>query len=165
MYCALHVTTVLLARVVQATTLVDSIIEFPLGLVPSSRAHITFGRGVSPTALEGLAQHSHIWVVFIFHKNNNNDKVKKARTHPTGGFTFPAKIKPPRAPTKVGTLSTRTPHRPNPIGLSVAKLESVDFKLRRLVLSGTGSRPEEKNTSNCHTTFVSLSRDSYAGYS
>ena len=51
-------------------------------------------------------------ILFIFHKNNN------AHTK--------AKVKPPRLNgKKVGLFSTRSPYRPNNIGLSLAKLESV----------------------------------------
>jgi tRNA (adenine37-N6)-methyltransferase len=36
---------------------------------------------------------------------------------------------------KVGVLSTRSPHRPNPIGVTLAKIERVDKKNRCLHLS------------------------------
>ena len=48
-----------------------------------------------------------------------------------------AKVRPPQlGGRKVGRLSTRTPHRPNPIGLSVAEVESVDVRRRTLHLRG-----------------------------
>lgn len=51
-------------------------------------------------------------LIFVFHKNNAQ-YVK-------------AKVKPPRLNgTRVGLFSTRSPYRPNPIGLTLAKLESV----------------------------------------
>lgn len=38
-----------------------------------------------------------------------------------------AKVRPPRLDgAKVGLFSTRTPHRPNPIGLSIAKVERIE---------------------------------------
>ena len=46
------------------------------------------------------------------------------------------KITPPRKGKKVGVLSTRSPHRPNPLGLSVCKIVSVDFNAGILTLSG-----------------------------
>eukprot|EP01117_Protostelium_nocturnum_P014936 TRINITY_DN5740_c0_g1_i1.p1 TRINITY_DN5740_c0_g1~~TRINITY_DN5740_c0_g1_i1.p1 ORF type:complete len:190 (-),score=87.08 TRINITY_DN5740_c0_g1_i1:12-581(-) len=47
-----------------------------------------------------------------------------------------SKVKPPRLDgAKVGLFSTRTPHRPNAIGLSVAKVEGLDEK-GALILSG-----------------------------
>ena len=45
---------------------------------------------------------------------------------------FKGKIKPPRLNGQsMGVLATRTPHRPNPIGLSLCRIESV---LRNAVL-------------------------------
>jgi len=43
---------------------------------------------------------------------------------------------PPRGTKRVGLFSTRTPHRPNPIGLSTARVEKVDVKKGILHLSG-----------------------------
>ena len=36
----------------------------------------------------------------------------------------------------MGVFATRSPHRPNPIGLSLAKLESIDYKEKRIFFSG-----------------------------
>jgi len=64
-------------------------------------------------SLEGLAEFSHVWLLFVFHLNS--------------GKSVKAKVKPPRMNgSKVGVFSTRSPHRPNPIGLTLAKLESVE---------------------------------------
>jgi tRNA-Thr(GGU) m(6)t(6)A37 methyltransferase TsaA len=62
-------------------------------------------------ALEDLAHWELIWVIFWFHLN-------------TG---WRPKVLPPRSTTgRKGVFSTRSPHRPNPIGMSVVRLESVD---------------------------------------
>jgi tRNA (Thr-GGU) A37 N-methylase len=54
-----------------------------------------------------------VWLLFVFH-DNRNESVKD-------------KVSPPRLEgIKVGVFSTRSPHRPNPIGLSVAKLDKVE---------------------------------------
>ena len=51
-------------------------------------------------------------IVFLFHKNNNK--------------TVKAKVKPPRLDgAKVGVFASRSPHRPNPIGLTLAKLDAI----------------------------------------
>lgn len=72
-------------------------------------------------ALDGLAGFSHVWLIFLFHQNANKG--------------VNAKVHPPRMEgEKIGLFATRTPHRPNPIGLSVAKIESVEKG--RLHLSG-----------------------------
>ncbi|KAJ8029498.1 tRNA (adenine(37)-N6)-methyltransferase [Holothuria leucospilota] len=53
-------------------------------------------------------------MIFVFHKNNS------------GGFTK-AKVKPPRLNgQKTEVFAYRSPYRPNPIGLTLAKLESVE---------------------------------------
>eukprot|EP00051_Salpingoeca_urceolata_P017647 m.242839 g.242839 ORF g.242839 m.242839 type:complete len:462 (+) comp19014_c0_seq1:1452-2837(+) len=65
-------------------------------------------------AIQGLEEFSHVWLVFVFHLNGH-DAVK-------------AKVNPPRldGTRKLGVFATRTPHRPNPIGLTLAKLEGVE---------------------------------------
>jgi tRNA-Thr(GGU) m(6)t(6)A37 methyltransferase TsaA len=67
------------------------------------------------TALKGLEGFSHLWIVFVF--DQNGDKPWK----PT--------IEPPRegGPRRVGVLASRSPHRPNPIGLSAVRLDRIDF--------------------------------------
>lgn len=68
----------------------------------------------------------HRWIFWAFHLNTNT---KDARAH-TGvradsrGHTFPAKVSPPFLKKRVGVFSTRTPHRPNPIGVSLCKVRS-----------------------------------------
>ncbi|XP_056620154.1 tRNA (adenine(37)-N6)-methyltransferase [Triplophysa dalaica] len=63
-------------------------------------------------SLVGLEQYSHIWIIFLFHKN--------------GQLSYKAKVKPPRLNgQKVGVYSTRSPHRPNALGLTLAKLEKI----------------------------------------
>ncbi|XP_050401849.2 tRNA (adenine(37)-N6)-methyltransferase [Patella vulgata] len=64
-------------------------------------------------SLHGLEEYSHVWIMFIFHQNNNNH--------------FKAKVRPPRLGGKrLGVFSTRSPYRPNPIGLTLAKLDRVE---------------------------------------
>lgn len=54
-----------------------------------------------------------------------------------GSKGIKGKIKPPRLlGEKTGTLSTRTPHRPNPIGLSLC--EVLEVAPSKLVLGGAG---------------------------
>ncbi|XP_034458671.1 tRNA (adenine(37)-N6)-methyltransferase isoform X2 [Hippoglossus hippoglossus] len=63
-------------------------------------------------ALLGLEQYSHVWIIFLFHKN--------------GHLSYKAKVKPPRLNgRRVGVYSTRSPHRPNALGLTLAKLDKV----------------------------------------
>ena len=66
-------------------------------------------------ALKTLEEFSHVWIVFVFHQHL--DQVWRPM------------ITPPRidAPGKVGVFASRSPHRPNPIGLSAVKLEKIDW--------------------------------------
>jgi len=62
-------------------------------------------------ALEDLASWELIWVIFWFHLNPG----------------WRPKVLPPRSTTgRKGVFATRSPHRPNPIGMSVVRLERVD---------------------------------------
>ncbi|MFN3455328.1 MAG: tRNA (N6-threonylcarbamoyladenosine(37)-N6)-methyltransferase TrmO [Pseudobdellovibrio sp.] len=67
------------------------------------------------TALRGLELFSHIWVVFVFHSH--------------GGKKWKPSIRPPRlgGNKKIGLFASRSPHRPNPIGISAVKLEKIDL--------------------------------------
>ena len=106
-------------------------------LVPAARGKIRFDRKIIQNEhFKELDQFSHVWVVFVFHNNTNAEKASKS-----------SKIKPPRLHgAKVGCLSTRSPHRPNNIGLSVCEiigvgedyieLRSIDMVHRTPVLDG-----------------------------
>jgi tRNA-Thr(GGU) m(6)t(6)A37 methyltransferase TsaA len=84
------------------------------GLVPSSWGILRLRPELNLSeALQGLEGFSHLWLIFVFHQNTN--KGIKAKVHP-----------PRLGGEKTGLFSTRTPHRPNPIGLSVVKLERID---------------------------------------
>lgn len=61
-------------------------------------------------ALADLERWSHVWVIYWFHLNEG----------------WRPKVLPPRSDEKRGVFATRSPHRPNPIGLSPMKLERVD---------------------------------------
>jgi tRNA-Thr(GGU) m(6)t(6)A37 methyltransferase TsaA len=65
-------------------------------------------------ALDGLEQWTLLWILFVFHKN-----VEQARG-------WRPKVQPPRSATKRGVFATRSPHRPNPIGLSAVKIDRVE---------------------------------------
>lgn len=84
------------------------------GLVPDSFAKIIIDPEFQPEeSLSGLEEFSHIWVLFHFHQNTNH--------------RFHAKVHPPRLLGETrGVFATRSPHRPNPIGLSLVKLEKID---------------------------------------
>lgn len=62
-------------------------------------------------ALAGLEGFSRIWVLYVFHLNDG----------------FRTEIRPTRGPTdSVGVFASRSPHRPNPIGLSCLELVGIE---------------------------------------
>lgn len=67
----------------------------------------------SADALRGLEGFSHIWLIWEFSENVS------------GGWR--PTVRPPRlgGNTRVGVFATRSPFRPNPIGLSAVKLEEI----------------------------------------
>lgn len=62
-------------------------------------------------AIEDLAGWQRIWVIFWFDRNEG----------------WRPKVLPPRSTTgRKGVLATRSPHRPNPLGLSVLRLDRIE---------------------------------------
>ncbi len=68
------------------------------------------------TALKTLDQFSHLWVIFVFHQHGARDWKPSVRPPRLGGVK------------KVGVLASRSPHRPNPIGISVVTIERMDLE-------------------------------------
>lgn len=85
------------------------------GLAPSLEAAIVFeGECGHETFWRGIEDCSHLWIIFHFHKN-------KAFS---GGTVRPPIL---GGETRMGIFATRSPHRPNPIGQSLVKFESISF--------------------------------------
>jgi tRNA-Thr(GGU) m(6)t(6)A37 methyltransferase TsaA len=84
------------------------------GLAPKAWGKIKLRADLHPAqALEGLEGFSHLWIIWIFHQN------KTARYH--------AKVHPPRLKGEsMGVFATRSPHRPNPIGLSLVEIIKIE---------------------------------------
>ncbi|MDE6260519.1 MAG: tRNA (N6-threonylcarbamoyladenosine(37)-N6)-methyltransferase TrmO [Oscillospiraceae bacterium] len=86
------------------------------GLVEELRAAIIFEPPYRvPEALRGIEGFSHLWLIWEFSKN------KRQNWSPT--------VRPPRlgGNQRMGVFATRSPFRPNPIGLSCVKLERVEL--------------------------------------
>lgn len=62
-------------------------------------------------ALDDLAGFDRIWVLFWFHEAKGGPR---------------SKVLPPRSDRKRGVFATRSPHRPNPIGMSAVRLDGVE---------------------------------------
>ena len=95
------------------------------GVVGSAWGKITFHEDYqSADFIRGLDGFSHLWLVFIFHQSANQSP-----------GAVKATVRPPRlgGNEKVGVFASRSPFRPNPIGLSLVKLERIE------IISGKGS--------------------------
>lgn len=87
------------------------------GLVPSLRGRIVFEPAYrNRDALRGLEGFDRIWLIWGFSAN----RPAKGEWQPT--------VRPPRlgGNTALGVWATRSPYRPNPLGLSCVELESID---------------------------------------
>ena len=89
-------------------------------LAPNSRGRIDlYPDQISSDSVVDLEKFSHLWIVFIFHLNSTSTKQRMNKQ-------VSAKIAPPAlGGAKVGVFATRTPHRPNPVGFSLCKIDKV----------------------------------------
>lgn len=86
------------------------------GLVDSLKGVIVFSpKYRDPRALRGLEGFSHIWLIWKFSESVCEDWSPTVRPPRLGGNTT------------MGVFATRSPFRPNPIGLSCVRLESIDY--------------------------------------
>ena len=87
------------------------------GLVEELEADIVFEPAYqNPDALRGLEDFSHIWLIWVF------DRAIRVTWSPT--------VRPPRlgGNTRMGVFATRSPFRPNPLGLSSVRLEAIEHR-------------------------------------
>lgn len=86
------------------------------GLIPELKGKITFEPEFrNPEAFRGLEEFSYIWLLWKFSKSEKQH--------------WSATVKPPRLGGKkrMGVFATRSPYRPNDIGLSSVKLEKITY--------------------------------------
>ena len=97
------------------------------GLVTAARGEINFLSEYSDVDMvRGLDQFSHIWLIFSFHQ--------------TAEQGWKPMVRPPRlgGNKQVGVLASRSTFRPNPLGLSLVKLDAirVEKNTPSLIVSG-----------------------------
>ncbi|MBD1400765.1 tRNA (N6-threonylcarbamoyladenosine(37)-N6)-methyltransferase TrmO [Pelovirga terrestris] len=98
------------------------------GLTPSVRARVEFLPGFSSSeSVRGLEGFSHIWLLFIFHQHLDQGWSPTVRPPRLGGNR------------RVGVFASRSPFRPNPIGLSAVRLLNIDNKAATLTLEIEGA--------------------------
>ena len=86
------------------------------GLVEELKARVVFEPEYrDPQALRGLEGFSHIWLIWQFSRSM--------------GAGWSPTVRPPRlgGNERMGVFATRSPFRPNPMGLSCVKLEKVEL--------------------------------------
>lgn len=84
------------------------------GLVEELKAELVFEPEYrNPEALRGMEGFSHIWLIWLF------SEAVRTSWSPT--------VRPPRlgGNTRMGVFATRSPFRPNPIGLSAVRLDGI----------------------------------------
>ncbi len=85
------------------------------GLVAGLTGRVVFTQAFrNPDCVRGLEGYSHIWLIWQF-----SEAVRDG---------FSATVRPPRlgGNRRVGVFATRSPFRPNPIGLSSVRLDGID---------------------------------------
>lgn len=98
------------------------------GLAPHLKGRIVFEKAFSdPAAFDGLDEFERLWIIWKFDVKEDD--------------SFRAKVRPPRlgGNTYMGVFATRSPFRPNHLGLTCVKIEEIsknDEGLMELVVSG-----------------------------
>lgn len=81
----------------------------------------------SEEAVKGLQDCSHIWLVFVFSACLDKGWSPSVRPPRLGGNQ------------KLGVFASRSPFRPNPIGLSPVRLEAIRIKKQKVFLDVSGA--------------------------
>ncbi len=86
------------------------------GIIKEIKGKIVFENEYrNPDAFRGLEEFSHIWILWNFSLSERSDWSPTVRPPKLGGNT------------KMGVFATRSPFRPNPIGMSCVKLEKIEY--------------------------------------
>ena len=85
-------------------------------LLDLTRGKIILNKNIDIHSFDGIEQFTYIWIIYVFHLNQ--------------GF-IGSKVIPPKYPgnennKKLGIFATRTPHRYNPIGLTLCKFNKIE---------------------------------------
>lgn len=103
------------------------------GLVPELKGTIVFEPEYrNPEAVRGMEGYDYLWLLWEFQGAKRKN--------------WSATVKPPRlgGNTSMGVFATRSPFRPNPIGLSSVKLEGVEMTENGPVIHVSGADLRDK---------------------
>ena len=95
------------------------------GIVPDLTGTVEFCEGYEPAMLDGLEGFDYIWLIWGFSMNNPDAAPS-------------SKVRPPRlgGNEKMGVFATRSPYRPNPLGLSSVRISCIDAAAGRIEVLG-----------------------------
>ena len=97
------------------------------GLVSAAKGSITLiNQANNEELVRGLTQFSHLWLLFIFHGTQQQGWKPLVRPPRLGGNK------------KLGVLATRSTFRPNPIGMSVVKLDYIEQIDKQIIIHISG---------------------------
>ena len=85
-------------------------------LLELTRGKIVLKKNIDMHSFDGIENFTYIWIIYVFHLNQN---------------FLSSKVTPPKFPgdknnKKLGIFATRTPHRYNPIGLTLCKFNKIE---------------------------------------
>lgn len=98
------------------------------GLCDSVKSKIVFDTEYKdPNAFRYLDKYSHIWLIWGFSK--------------VYGKTWSPTVRPPKmgGNDRAGVFATRSPFRPNPIGLSCVKIENIEYLSNKTIITVSGA--------------------------
>ena len=84
-----------------------------------------------PEALRGIDGYSHLWLIWGFsetHRPQDLDSTNIGQTYDKDTITWSPTVRPPRlgGNKRMGVFATRSPFRPNPLGLSSVRLLRIE---------------------------------------
>ena len=85
-------------------------------LLELTRAKIVLKKNIDMHSFDGIENFTYIWIIYVFHLNQNFSSSK----------VIPPKFPGDNNSKKLGIFSTRTPHRYNPIGLTLCKFNKIE---------------------------------------
>ncbi len=109
------------------------------GLIPELEGRIVFEPAYrNADALRGLEGYSHLWLIWEFHKVRSEELGVRSnsatdKSTPNSSLLTPNSFKPTVRPPRLGgnkrmgVFATRSPFRPNPIGLSSVEISRIEL--------------------------------------